>query len=375
MKFLFTAGALHGHVNPMLPLALAAQRAGHEVAFATGPDMAPQVQRAGVECWPVGMTHAQAGGNDQASWLDYFARTARARAAQLVPRALRWRPDVVVHEDTELAGAVAAATCRVRHHWVHGLGLMPPARLGQALAPALASLAAPWQVADAWQRLLDATYLDVCPPALRAPDERVWRKTQALRPSAAAPWPGDCLPAAFDALPFERTVALSLGTVFNGAHAVFDAALAGLRTLRVNVVVVTGPGSDPARLGPQPPRVLVESFVPYALLLPRVDALVSHGGAGGVFAALGHGLPQLLMPQGADQHANTQACARAGAALAIESAPVHARDVAALTARLLDEPQYARAAEAVRRQIVEMPDAADVIEALLARDPTATPLH
>jgi UDP:flavonoid glycosyltransferase YjiC (YdhE family) len=243
------------------------------------------------------------------------------------------------------------------------------------LAPALAALAAPWHAARVWQRLLDATYLEVSPPALRAQGERLWPTAQPLRPCAAAALPGDRLPAAFDALPFERTVALSLGTVFNGAYDVFDAALAGLRTLRVNVVAITGPGSDPTRLGPQPRHVLVERCVPYAMLLPRVDALLSHGGAGGVFAALGRGLPQLLMPQGADQHTNAQACVRAGAALAIDTAPVHAGDVAAMTARLLDEPQYARAADAVRRQIVDMPDAAAVLELLLARDPAATSVH
>ena len=371
MKLLFTAGALHGHVNPMLSLAMAAQRAGHDVVFATGPDMAQHVHRARLECWPVGMTHAEAGGNDQASWIDYFVRTARARTEQLMPRALRWRPDVVVHEETEIAGSVVAAACGVRHHGVHGLGLMPPARLLHMLAPAITALAAPWQAADVWQRLRDATYLELAPPALHAPGERFWHTTQPLRPPVDAALRGDRLPAAFDALPFERTVALSLGTVFNGAHHVFDAALAGLRALRVNVVAITGPGCDPGRLGRQPQHVLVQRWVPYALLLPRIDALVSHGGAGGIFAALGHGVPQLLMPQGADQHTNTQACVRAGAALAIESPPVNGRDVAAMTARLLDDPQYARAADAVRRQISAMPDAAVALEALLEREPAA----
>lgn len=368
MRILFTANPLHGHVNTMLPLAVAAQRAGHEVAFATGADLVPQAQRAGLGCWPVGLTHAQAGGNDQASWLDYFARMARARAQDLVPRALRWRPDVVVHEDTELAGAVVAAACGARHHWVHGLGLMPPARVLHALAPALAALAESWSAGDAWQRLRDATYLEVCPPALRADGERIWARTRSLRPATGVPLPGDALPAAFDGLPFERTVALSLGTVFNGAHDVLDAALAGLRTLPVNVILITGPGSDPARLGPQPRHVLVQPYLPYALLLPRIDLLVSQAGAGGLFGALGHGLPQLLLPQGADQFGNAQACARAGAALVLDAPPVQASEVADSARRLLDDPRFARAADAVRRQMLAMADAAALLPALLSGD-------
>jgi UDP:flavonoid glycosyltransferase YjiC (YdhE family) len=108
-RLLFISGALHGHLNPMLPLALAARAAGHAVALATGPDLAGRVRQHGLPAWPVGLTHEQAGGNRQASWLGYFAATAEARAAELVPRAVAWRPDTVIHEETELSGTVVAA--------------------------------------------------------------------------------------------------------------------------------------------------------------------------------------------------------------------------------------------------------------------------
>src|SRR3712207_4453795 len=106
MRVLIVSGALHGHVNTTLPLALAAQQGGHAVAFATGPELAPALARRGLATWPVGPTHAQAGGNRQASWLAYFEATAERRAAELVPRAIAWKPDLVVHEETELSGPV-----------------------------------------------------------------------------------------------------------------------------------------------------------------------------------------------------------------------------------------------------------------------------
>ena len=43
MRVLISACPLYGHVNTLLPLARAAQRAGHEVRFATGPDLAGQI--------------------------------------------------------------------------------------------------------------------------------------------------------------------------------------------------------------------------------------------------------------------------------------------------------------------------------------------
>jgi UDP:flavonoid glycosyltransferase YjiC (YdhE family) len=103
MRMLFTANPMYGHVNTVLPLARAARAGGHDVAFATGPDLVAQAQRAGLVTWPVGPTHREAGGGADADWMEYFAVSAQKRADDLVPRARRWRPDLVVSEETELA--------------------------------------------------------------------------------------------------------------------------------------------------------------------------------------------------------------------------------------------------------------------------------
>ena len=91
------------------------------------------------------------------------------------------------------------------------------------------------------------------------------------------------------------------------------------------MIVALGPGADPKRLGPQPPNVLVTDFVSHALLLPRCDALVTQGGAGTILAALCHGLPHLILPQGADQFINAATAERAGVALQIPPAGADAR--------------------------------------------------
>jgi hypothetical protein len=109
MRILFVGNPLYGHLNPMLPLARAAQNAGHDVVVATGADFAPLAEREGLTTWSVGLTHAQAGGDDQASWLEYFEASARERMADLAPRCAAWHPDLVIHEETELAGPVVLA--------------------------------------------------------------------------------------------------------------------------------------------------------------------------------------------------------------------------------------------------------------------------
>jgi hypothetical protein len=69
-----------------------------------------------------------------------FIESAAKRAVELVPRAQQWKLHIVVHEETELAGAIAAAHTGARQV-VHGLGLMS-AWLHDLLAPGFAWLCA-----------------------------------------------------------------------------------------------------------------------------------------------------------------------------------------------------------------------------------------
>jgi UDP:flavonoid glycosyltransferase YjiC (YdhE family) len=166
-------------------------------------------------------------------------------------------------------------------------------------------------------------------------------------------------------LPRAKTVHLTLGTIFSDVPGVLDAAVAGLRELPVNLVVTVGPHGDPARFGPLPPHVRVERYVPHELLLPRCDLLVDHAGAGVLLSGFGHGLPQLLLPQGIDQFGNAEAAQRAGAALTVTELSADA--VAEAAWRLLDEPGFTTAARAVQAEIAAMPSADETVAALLDR--------
>ena len=116
-------------------------------------------------------------------------------------------------------------------------------------------------------------------------------------------------------LPHDDTVYVTLGTVVNKLPGVFETVLAALDGVGVNAIVTVGPDVDPARLGPQPAHVLVERYIPQSLVLARCRAIVAHGGAGTMLGALAHGVPQVLLPHGAEQHLNAEACRRQGAAL------------------------------------------------------------
>jgi UDP:flavonoid glycosyltransferase YjiC (YdhE family) len=154
---------------------------------------------------------------------------------------------------------------------------------------------------------------------------------------------------------------------------VLEAAIAGLGELPANLVVTVGPDVDPDRFGPQPAHVVVERYIPHALLLPRCDLIVSQGGAGILFGALAHGLPQLVLPQGADQFANGEAARRAGFALVLDGAAVTPPAITEAADRLLGDPRYAAAADAMRKEIDAMPRADDVVASLTASPRTDSP--
>jgi UDP:flavonoid glycosyltransferase YjiC (YdhE family) len=368
MRILFTACPFFGHVNTVLPLALAAQRAGHDVVVATGADLAAHVERRGLGTWPIGPTSAEAGTPSSPA---HFFRTAAQRAADLLPLAAAWRPDLVVSEELELAGAIAATRSGTRYV-VHGLGISAAGDVA-AIAAGIDELGRRWGVPGLAGVHRGADYLSICPPSLQPPTASE-RTARLLRPGLGEPAPGERLPEALAALPHEQTVHLTLGTVFHRRRpGVLEAAIAGLGELPANLVVTVGPDVDPDRFGPQPAHVVVERYIPHALLLPRCDLIVSQGGAGILFGALAHGLPQLVLPQGADQFANGEAARRAGFALVLDGAAVTPPAITEAADRLLGDPRYAAAADAVRKEIDAMPRADDVVASLTASPRTDSP--
>ena len=219
---------------------------------------------------------------------------------------------------------------------------------------------------DLGRRLPQATYLRLSPPLLQPEIAPYWSHVQPLRPALPPPGAREQLPFDLNVLPFEQSIHLTLGTVFTHATAVLREALKGLRDLGCNLIVAVGPEGDPDAFGPQPLHVRIERYLPHALLLPRCRLVVSQGGAGVMLGALGFGLPQLLLPQGADQFVNAQALARSGAGDVLANGEVSAARIAASASRLLADARFTDAARLVRADLMRMPDADAVLRELTA---------
>ena len=274
-----------------------------------------------------------------------------------------WRPALMVHDAGELAAPLAAAIARVPHV-THGFGaLLPEHRVAAAAAVVAPTWQAHGQEPRPYGGSYDHLYLDIYPPSMRLGSHDHVPQPQPLRPV-----PFDAVrevagPVAAGDRPL---VYLTFGTVFNDQR-LFSAAMEGLGRLDVDVLATVGPAADPAALGAVPPNVRVERYVPQTAVLPHCAAVVSHAGSGTFLASLGLGMPQLCLPQAADQFINAGQGAVAGAALSLTPAEASADAIAGAVERLLTEPAYRDAAGRIRDEIAGMPgpdDLAAVLEDL-----------
>lgn len=179
---------------------------------------------------------------------------------------------------------------------------------------------------------------------------------QPLRPIS---WSGPA--AAFEPADDARPrVDVTLGTVASDLAVLRD-ALVGLACLDIRLLVPVGPMGGPDALGPQPANVRVERFVPQTQVLPHASVVVSHGGSGTFLGALSHGLPQVCLPQAADQFRNAAGVVQSGAGLALPPAEVSSEAIAGAVRRALGEPAFRAAAAFVGDEIAAMPSPEEVV--------------
>jgi UDP:flavonoid glycosyltransferase YjiC (YdhE family) len=289
---------------------------------------------------------------------------APAMLADVLPLARSWRPLLVVNDAAEFAAPIAAVMLGVPHV-THAFGALLPEERVREAGQATAVL---WQAEGLepppYGGLYEHLYVDIYPPSLQSPgsSEHVGAR-QLLRPVGFAGTTDDGVRNDITDRTGRPLVYLTFGTVFED-YDQFAAAFAGIRALGVGLVVTVGPDRDPTTLGPQPGHVVVERYIPQTQLLPVCDVVASHAGSGTILAALAMGIPQLCLPQRADQFLNAAAVARAGAGLAIPPAEVDAAAVAQATNRLLEDSSFRRAARMVADEIAVMPSPADVTAVL-----------
>jgi UDP:flavonoid glycosyltransferase YjiC (YdhE family) len=366
----------------MVPLAKAFLDGGDEVLWATGDEVCGRLEREGIATSVAGLGDGVAMATFHERYPEVadvpppersdfmFPRLfgvvrAEQMLADLLPVARSFAPDLLVCDTAEFAGPIAAAVVSAPNV-THSFGAtLPPPRVA-ATSEAVEPLWATQDLAPPpFGGLYDHLYLDIYPSSMQPMDRPHIAAIQPLRPGAFATGEDEVLPEWVTAPSSDPLVYVTLGTVFSN-DAVLATVIEAVRQLPVRVVVTVGPRGEPEALGPQPDNVHVARYIPQNQLLDHCSAVVSHAGSGTFLAALAAELPQVCLPQAADQFFNAAACAKAGAGIALPPDAPTAEAVSDAVGRLLAEATYRDAARRVSGEIATMPSPTEVADKLHA---------
>lgn len=421
-RVLFTANPASGHIRPGLPIARELVARGHEVVWYTSDRFATLVERTGAR--HVGFTAGL--DYDEADLDTTFPERAGIRSG--IPqlkfdiRSLFIDPvvghmedlraladaetfDAVVVESVSLAGAFLAEelgvpwavygivplTARSVDCAPAGLGLPPlegplnrirnavlnpfveriafggeqkrfnevRAEIGLPRNPTF-FLSYPQVQAPVY---IQGTIAELEYPRRDLPDNV--RFVGAFAPEAAG---AEDLPDWWDDLDTDRPVVLvTQGTVKVEPSLLLEPAIAALARSEVLVVGTTG-GAEPSTIhGHDVGNVRLERFIPFADLLPHVDAVVTNGGYGGTQQALMHGVPVVLAGISEGKLEVAARVAWAGAGIDLRTETPTAGQIGEAVQRLLHEGSYRSRAQELAARYAEhdaAAEAADLVESL-----------
>jgi MGT family glycosyltransferase len=427
-RVLFTAWPFPGHLFPQIAVAHALRRQGHEIAFYTGAEGARIARSEGFACYPFRHVNEEAiEALMRSRPADPWRLTRLPRLAVLLKRWLletvpqqvedleaviaEWRPSVIATDPTlwapilvlgekhrlpvavcsfvpacmvpgpdappfgpglpraggpgeRVAGAALRQLARVTTRF--GARTVNAIRLPHGLPPLKRSVTEhtghmPLYLVPSAPEF-DYTRRDL-PPSVRYVGPLLWNRP---RTQPASPW-------------LEQTdsrtpcVHVSEGTVHVEEPFLLKAAIEGLAGMPIQVVATTGGHRSIAelRLGSVPVNVRIEPWIPHADLLPRVDAVVTTGGAGTVLAALAAGVPLVIVPTEWDKPEVAQRVVEAGAGLRL--APQHCTParLRASVRTVLEQPRFREAARRLARIFARQGGAERAAELLVALDSRA----
>ena len=379
MRVLFTSRPLHGHVQPLLPLARALRDSGHQVGFATGPAFLPALLEMGFTTFKAGNDpltvekrnelfpeSLKLPPRDQRHF--FFPRIfagveALPRAIDVLEVITTWGPSLLVNEVAELGGPLAAARAGIPHVTV---GFGPPVQ-ADVLALTDAAVAPYWASygvkAATPAGLYDNLYLDPCPPSLQPSGLGIIPNRRGIR-TGTGPLLNEAAATTLAGFPTQGVIYATMGTIYGRDAQLFRNVIAGVASAGRPLLVTSGPHVSASEIGAIAANTIVVPFLAQAAVLPRCDLAVTHGGAGSVLGALAFGVPLLILPRGADQFYNATLVERAGAGRWLEPNDVSADSIGEAVRLLLADAGYAAAARRIKAEIDSMPSPADVAAAL-----------
>lgn len=387
-----------GHVTPMCAVGAALVARGHQVRVLTGARFRAEVEGSGMTfvAWPApadyddrdlngsfpGRAHLRGVKAVRFDMSNLFARPMGDQFAAISAALEREAVGAIVCELTitglipMLVGNAPRPPIHVlgctplpvtgRDTFPYGLGLEPPATPAAKLRARVMTVMAKKVILSGVQRELDAQLrgralagMPVFFTDWFVLADRFWqlsvegfeypRSDLADNVRFAGPLLGHVrgeAPGWWDDLDGSRPVVhVTQGTVDNHDFSkLIGPTLMGLADHDVVTVVTTGGRALNALPSPLPDNVRCATFIPYHLLLPKVDVMVTNGGYGGVQYAITHGVPLVVAPEREDKPDVAARVAWSGIGLNLKTGRPTADTVARAVTRVLGDPSYRGAA-------------------------------
>ena len=347
-RFLFVSLPLAGHLDwgGMLATAVVlARRPEHQVAWASGPEVAAAVGRAGIEFFDLSITgwnnlpHLPAGlpADQLTAMRKQRALDSWLTPSAVLPAAVRlqavfadWRADAIVLEPYAAAAALAAEASELpiivcgrpalpdpgRH-----LESMPASQRVDELCTYMGVVGHYWYLSQTQIRspLLHVDFFS----------RRWYVDLPAIAPQTHfAGGQREPAPAPED----PPMVLITLGSLFRNDPAFFRIAAEAVMLEGGIPLVVTGRRSseddDDEMPSGLPSDTEVRDWVDFEAIMPRLTGIIHHGGVGTTHAALRHGLPQIAVPHAGDQQPQAGRITQSGVGYGVRPAdfnPANAR--------------------------------------------------
>ena len=384
MRVLVSTTGGVGHIFPVVPLALELQRQGHDVIWATAQESCSIVEGVGIATSPAGLMPAERSRRflqnspsafavpprerRPVAFAGFFATTAGPVMMEaLLPLFDEFRPDLVVHETSELASSPIAMSRGIPSVTVAFSGGLP----GPVLAAGVVAAAPLWSrfgldVPPDLGMYAHAYLHPFAPPLGQRP---VGSTIHDMQPLTVAGQSSD-LPDWLASIGTERPFVYATYGTENGPRGPWRALIGALASVDVDAVVTVGRGVDLDPLRAMvadltPGRIRIEPYVPQAPLMERASVVISHAGAGTMLAAGVAGVPQIAMPVAADQFENTDAFVGAGVAVAIEDDEVDPTTIVDRLRLLLEDGAFGDRSAALARAFREMPGPEAIVNRLV----------
>jgi MGT family glycosyltransferase len=188
-----------------------------------------------------------------------------------------------------------------------------------------------------------------------------------IGPLLPTPKPGAALPAWWADLDHSRPVVLvTQGTVAVDLDDLVVPTLAALAGDDVTVIATGGAGTQDLTTA-IPANAHVESYIPFASILPHVDVMVTNGGFGGVQLALAHGVPMVVAGATEDKPEIAARVQWSGSGIDLRAKRPTELQIRNAVKSVLTDERFRIAAEQIQRATsrLDAPQiAADLVEAL-----------